>query len=171
MEKTPEKNTIKTDVKTSRHASRFFIIGVILAIFNYGLYTIIANLIINNNDYLWLSSFIASAFTTILAYILHSKITWKERRPGKYGIYQFLIWNILLTVVINPLFTQLVSYITPLYDVAFNISQTLNLPFTYEFVQSTGAFILTAIVTMILNFFFYDKFVFNKSKSNPHNSN
>ena len=110
------------------------------------------------------SSFIASAFTTILAYILHSKITWKERNPGKTGIYKFLIWNLLLTIAINPGFTQLFSLFTPLYELAFNIFQAIHIPFSYEFIQSTGAFVLTAIVTMILNFLFYDRFVFGKKK-------
>lgn len=150
------------DVKTSRHANRYLIIGIILTIFNYSFYTILANLIINNNDLLWLSSFISTAATTILAYFLHSKITWKERNPGKLGIYKFFIWNIITAIAINPLLTQLFSLITPLYDLAFNISQALNLPFSYEFIQSTGAFILTAIITMILNFLFYDKLVFDK---------
>ena len=152
------------DIKTGKHASRYLFIGIALAIFNYGLYALIANLIINNNDLLWLSSFIASAFTTILAYILHSKITWKERNPGKTGIYKFLIWNLLLTIAINPGFTQLFSLFTPLYELAFNLFQTIHIPFSYEFVQSTGAFVLTAIVTMILNFLFYDRFVFGKKK-------
>ncbi|MBR2753962.1 GtrA family protein [Candidatus Saccharibacteria bacterium] len=164
LQKNP-KNAKEPDVKTSRHASRFFVIGVILAIFNYGLYALIANMIINNNDFLWLSSFIASAFTTILAYILHSKITWKERSPGKTGIYKFLIWNILLTIAINPILTQLFGLITPIHDITYSITSSLNFPFTYEFVQSTGAFILTAIITMILNFLFYDRFVFGKSKN------
>ncbi len=163
-EKPKEAKTQPKDVKTSKHASRYLFIGIALAIFNYGLYALITNLIINNNDLLWLSSFIASAFTTILAYILHSKITWKERNPGKTGIYKFLIWNILLTIAINPGFTQLFSLLTPLYNLAFNIFQAMHIPFSYEFVQSTGAFVLTAIVTMILNFLFYDRFVFGKTK-------
>ena len=152
-----------TDVSTSRHASRFFVIGVILAIFNYGVYAAIANLIINNSDLLWLSSLIASTFTTILAFILHSQFTWKERSPGKTGIYKFVIWNIIQTVIVNPVLTQLFGYCTPLYDLAFNICTTLHIPFTYEFIQSTGAFVLTAIITMTINFLFYDKFVFGKT--------
>lgn len=152
------------DVKTSKHATRYLIIGTTLALFNYITYTILANLIIKNNDLIWLSTFIATALTTILAYILHSKITWKERPISKTAIYKFFIWNIMLTVAINPLLTQLFSYITPLYEFTFNITTTMHLPFTYEFVLTTGAFILTAIVTTIMNFFLYDKFVFEKAK-------
>lgn len=160
---TTEKSEKKS--KTPKHASRYLIIGITLAIFNYSFYSVLANLIIRNNDFLWLSSLISTLVTTILAYILHSKITWKERSPGKTGIYKFLIWNLITAIAIGPLCTQFFSLITPLYDLAFNISNAMHLSFTYEFVQSTGAFVLTAIVTTILNYLFYDKFVFGKSKN------
>ena len=152
------------DVKTSKHATRYLIIGTLLALFNYGLYTVLSNYIINNNDLIWLSSFIATAVTTVLAYILHSRITWKERPISKTAIYKFFIWNIMLTVAIYPLLTQLFSYITPLYDFAYSVTSALHIPFTYEFVLTTGAFVLTTIITTLMNYFLYDRFVFGKSK-------
>ena len=152
------------EIKTSHHATRYLIVGICITVFNYSLYTFLANIIINDNNYLWLSMFIATAITTIVAYILHSKITWKERNVTKSSIYKFFIWNALLTFAINPGLTQLFSLITPLYNFSYNITQSLNLPFSYELIQSTGAFILTAIITMILNFLFYDRFVFGKTK-------
>ena len=157
-------NKQPSDVKTSQHASRYLIVGIAITIFNYGLYTILANLIINNNDFLWLSTLISTIITTIVAYIAHSKITWKERNITKHSIIRFFVWNALLTFLINPGLTQLFSLVTPLYKFTFNITTTLHLPFTYEFVLTTGAFILTAIITMILNFLFYDRFVFGKIK-------
>ncbi|MBQ8985541.1 GtrA family protein [Candidatus Saccharibacteria bacterium] len=167
MEKSEEvKKTPKSvDVKTSEHAIRYFIVGVSLTIFNYTLYTILANLIINNSDFYWLATLISTAITTILAYILHSKITWKERDITKAAIYKFFIWNGLLTFPIGPGLTQLFASITPLYDLAYNICQNLHIDFTYEFVQSTGAFVLTSAVIMVINFLFYDKFVFGKKSS------
>ena len=164
--KKPEKKeeAPQNDVKTSRHASRYFIIGLSLAIFNYLLFMIIANLIVKNSNLFWLSSFIATAFTAILAYILHAKITWKERNPGKTGVYKFIIWNIILTFAISPALTQIFGYTTALYDLAFNISNFLHLPFNYDFIQSTGAFVLANAVIMVINFLFYDRFVFGKTK-------
>ena len=67
------------DVKTSQHALRYLFVGVGITLFNYVLFAIIANLIIKNNDFLWLSNLIATSITVIVAYIAHSKITWKER--------------------------------------------------------------------------------------------
>jgi putative flippase GtrA len=153
----------KKDVKTSKLAGRYLIIGIILTVFNYILYTILAR-IINNNNILWVSTLISTTFTIFLAYILHSRITWKERDPGKLGVYKFFIWNIIIAVAISPFLTWVFSLITPLYEFAYNISSAIHLPFDYDFVQSTGAFVLTTIITMILNFLFYDKFVFGKKK-------
>ena len=152
------------DVKTSKHASRYLIIGIAIAAFNYALFMLLSNVIINNNDFLWLFTLISTLITTVLAYILHSKITWKERPITKSAKYKFLIWNLLLAFAIGPILTQLFSLITPLYEFAFQIIEAIHLPFSYEFTLTTGTFILTAIITTLLNFFFYDKFVFGKAK-------
>lgn len=167
--KSNQSSTIN-DVKTSKHATRYLIVGIAITIFNYGLYSILANLVINNNDFIWLSMFIATAITTIVAYIAHSKITWKERNVTKHSIIRFFIWNALLTFIINPGLTQLFSLFAPLYNFAYSIIAALHLPFSYEFTLTTGAFVLTAIVTMILNFLFYDRFVFGKPKSPSHSN-
>ena len=163
-------DTNKSETKTSQHAKRYLIIGIILTIFNYILYTILSNLIFNEEKLLWLATFIATATTTILAYILHSKITWKERHITKTAIYKFFIWNGLLTFPISPGLTQFFAMFTPLYELAHNICQNLHLDFSYEFIQSTGAFILTTCVTMVMNFLLYDKFVFGKKPQKTQKS-
>ena len=156
-----EKKTEKT--KKPHHASRYLIIGIIVTLFNFVLYTILAR-VINNNELLWLSTLIATFVTIFVAFFLHSKITWKERNPGKLGIYKFFIWNLLSAFAIGPFCTWIFSMLTPLYDFAYNISSAMHLPFDYNFVQSTGAFVLTSAVAMVLNFLFYDKLVFSKKK-------
>ncbi len=152
--------------KKPPHKIRYLIVGVAITIFNYVLYTVLSNLVIRNNDFLWLSTLISTLITTIVAYIAHSKITWKEREVTKTAKYKFFIWNMLLAFAIGPWITQLFSLLTPVYDFAYNIFQNMHIDFSYDFVQSTGAFIFTGIVTMILNFLFYDKFVFGESKHN-----
>ena len=154
----------KSDVKTSKHAVRYVFVGVFLTVFNYILYTILSNLIIKNSELLWLSTLIATLITTIVAYIMHSKITWKERNITKTAIYKFFIWNGLLTFPIGPGLTQFFSLFTPIYEFAYNIFGNIGIDFSYDFVQSTGAFVFTTAVTMIMNFLLYDKFVFGKSK-------
>lgn len=149
---------------TSKHAKRYLIVGAMITIFNYMLFILLSNIIIKDNNLLWLSTLIGTTITTILAYILHSKITWKERPITKTAKYKFFVWNFILAFAISPFFTQLFSLLTPLYEFAFHIFEAIHIPFSYEFTLTTGTFVLTAIVTTILNFFFYDKFVFGKSK-------
>ena len=161
--KESKKSKTPKETKTAQHAGRYLIVGIILTIFNYGVYTILANVIFNNPNLLWLCTLIATTLTTFLAFLLHSKITWKEREVSKTAIYKFFVWNFLAAFLIGPGLTQLFSLITPLYEFAFNICQNMHIDFTYEFVLSTGTFVLTNAVLMVLNFLFYDKFVFGKA--------
>jgi len=154
---------------TTKRIGKFAVIGIILALFNFLIYTFLARVVMNTNELLWLDSLIACLLATILAYFLHSRITWKERQPTKSSIIKFFLWNGITAIIISPFFTWFFQLITPLYQLAFNISSNLSLPFDYNFVESTGVFILTTCVTMILNYLFYDKLVFgnNKTKKTP----
>lgn len=154
-----------TQSSTTQRVGKYTLVGISITLFNYTLYAILANLIINNNDLLWLSNLIATAVTVIVAYFAHSKITWKERNVTKHSIIRFFIWNAILTFPVGPALVQFFSLFAPLYEFAYNICYNLHIPFTYEFVLTTGAFILTSGVIMILNFLFYDRFVFGIAKS------
>ncbi len=148
-------------VKTSTRIGKFAIIGAVLALFNFLIYTFLARVVFKSNDLLWVDSIISYALATILAYFLHSKITWKERPVSKLGIIMFFLWNGITAFLISPFFTWLFSLMTPIYEFAFNISSAIHLPFDYNFVESTGVFCFTTCVTMILNYLFYDKLVFD----------
>ncbi len=152
--------TLPPDVATSRHASRYLIVGITLTIFNFVFYTILANLIFNDSNLLWLSTLISTLATTILAYLLHSKITWKERPLTKTAIYKFFIWNLATALIISPTLTWLFTFFSALYDFLFTVSSLLFFPFSHDFVESTSVFVLTTLVTMILNYIFYDRLVF-----------
>ena len=155
--------------KTAKRAGKYVVIGIILTIFNFLVYTLLARIIFNNNELLWLDTIISYTLATFLAYLLHSKITWKERDPGKTGIIKFFAWNFITALAISPFLTWLFGLITPLYEFAYNISSTIGLPFDYNFVESTGIFCFTTLITMILNYLFYDKLVFG-TKDNKQRS-
>lgn len=139
---------------------KFFFVGAGLTLCQFLIYTFIARVFLNSNDSLWIASMVSYIIATFLGYFAHSRITWKERRPTKAGVINFFIWNFSTALIIGPLFTRFFGLFTPLYELAHNISSTINLPFDYAFVESTGIFALTTIVTMILNYFFYDRLVF-----------
>lgn len=152
--------------QTAVRASKYTIIGILLTLINFVIYTIIAQ-IVQNSDFLWLISMVSYALTAVIAYILHSRITWRERHPGKSGVCLFFLWNFISAFLISPVCTELFTHITPVYVFAFNISSALHLPFDYYFVESTGVFCFTCFVTMVLNYLCYDKLVFGKFKTKP----
>ncbi|MDO4742207.1 MAG: glycosyltransferase [Candidatus Saccharibacteria bacterium] len=156
------------DSKTllKNRTSKFIIIGTILALFNFLIYTFLAHIVFNNNDLLWLDSMISYVLATFLAYLLHSRVTWRERSPTKKGIFMFFLWNFLTALIISPLFTWLFGFLTPLYEFTHHLINFLPLSLEYDFVESTGIFVLTTLVTMILNYLFYDKLVFGSSQKN-----
>lgn len=157
--------------QTAKRAGKYLIIGVVLTVFNFLVYTFLARVIINNNELLWLDSIMSYLVATVLAYILHSKITWKERNPGKTGIIKFFAWNFITALAISPFLTWLFSLITPLYEFIYNIFSAIHLPFDYDFVESTSVFGLTTIITMTLNYLFYDKLVFGTKEDKNDDKN
>ena len=154
---------------TAKRTGKFAIIGIILALFNFAIYTFLARIVFNSNELLWLDSIISYILATILAYILHSRVTWKERQPTKKGIVMFFVWNLITAILISPFFTWLFGFIKPFYEFLFSISTALSLPFDYNFIESTSIFCLTTCVTMVLNFIFYDKLVFGETDKKEQN--
>ena len=152
---------------TKKRTLKFAIIGTILALFNFLIYTFLARVIMNSNDLLWLDSLISYFLATFLAYFMHSRITWKERRPTKSGVIKFFLWNFFTALAISPFFTWIFKLITPFYEFVFNITTAIHFPFDFDFVESTGVFVLTTCVTMILNYLFYDNLVFGINNPEP----
>ena len=150
---------------TKTRIGKFIVIGIILTVFNFLVYTLIARLVLKNNDLLWLDSMVSYILATILAYILHSKITWQERCITKKGVFMFFLWNGITALLISPFFTWLFGLITPFYQFIHQVFSNLQVPFDYNFVESTSIFCLVTIVTLILNYLFYDKLVFGSTKN------
>ena len=149
---------------------KFVGVGITCTIIDYALYSLFAVVIFGGDQNLyWLATIISGTISTLAGYELHSHITWKERDPGKYGIVKFFAWNILLVIAIRPVLTILFGFLTGLYQFAFMISDGIGLPFSYEFVESTGVFVLMIAVTMILNFLFYNRIIFGTAKPDENN--
>lgn len=155
-------------MKKQKRAFKYIGVGLFLTLLNFCIYSLLSKFVFNN-DLLWLSTLISSTICVIVAYFLHKGITWKERDPGKVGIIKFFIWNGFEALLLNPFLTWFFCLFKWLYEFGFNICQSIGLPFDYDFIESTGAFVLMTIVTMILNYIFYDKIVFGKTNSGEKN--
>lgn len=147
---------------------KFIGVGLAAATVDYGVYELCLLVLFgNNNDFIVASQLISLVVATFVAFILHSNITWKGRDPGKYGIIKFFIWNFVVLLLMRSFLSWFFALLTGLYEFGYMITSGINLPFSYEFVQSTAIFVLMNIVTMIVNYFFYDNFIFGKTKEKP----
>ena len=147
-------------IKTKK-VFKFLGVGITLTVIEYVVYTILMMVLFGGNaEMAPIATVISGGFAMIMAFILHSKITWRERDPGKFGIVKFFVWNIILVTLIRPGLAFFFEQLIGLYQFAYMISSAIHLPFSYDFVQSTGIYVLVTAVTMVLNFICYEKIVF-----------
>ncbi len=140
---------------------KFIGVGFTNTLIGYIVYTLLMMAAFAGNaEMAPLATGLSGAVATIVAFILHSKITWRERDPGKLGVIKFFIWNILSAILIRPALAALFELPVGLYQFAYMITSAMHLPFNYDFVQSTGIYVGLTVVTMVLNFICYEKFVF-----------
>ena len=145
--------------KNVKRVGTFVWVGVVLTIIDYLICELITFIFFKDADKTNIAAAISGALVTILAYFMHSRITWKGREITKLNVVKFFVWNIFVMVLVRPFAIDLFSKFTWLYDFAHSL---LSWAFSHEFVTSTGTYVLATIVTMTLNFLFYDRFVFKE---------
>ena len=140
---------------------KFIGVGLTITLIEYAIYTVLMMLVFGGNaEMAPLATGLSGVVAMVVAFIMHSKITWRERDPGKLGVVKFFAWNVLLVALIRPGLAAFFELPVGLYQFAFMISEAIHLPFTYDFVQSTGIYVLTTAVSMVLNYICYEKIVF-----------
>ena len=138
---------------------KFAGVGIVCTLLDYLVYQMALNLIFQGN--LALSAVTSGVISTFAAYVMHNNITWKERDPGKYGVIKFFIWNGVTVFLLRPPLTWFFSLFGFLYGFVYWLTSWI---FTYDFVASTGVYLLMTTVTMVLNYTVYEKLVFAKEQ-------
>ena len=161
-----ETQSTDPDVSASR-ILKFAGVGFIAAAIDYVVYEVCVLTFLSGFDFKQpLAIVIAGAISTIAAFFLHSNITWKECDPGKFGVIKFFIWNILIIEILRPQLTVLfdLEFFHNFYQFVYMLVSWIPLFSSYVFVSSTTSYVLITIITMTLNFIFYEKFVFGSKK-------
>lgn len=148
-----------------KQKGRYLIFGILNTGINYGMYEVLALLVFTAENQLWLATLISGFISIFVGYYLHSKFTWKDRKVGKKELGKFFIWNVIMNLAVRPALTWFFGLFGFLYKLAFDICQGIGIGFSYEFVESTGNYVLMTAVVMVINFLVYDKFVFGEAKS------
>ena len=151
----------KSGEKNFKKVLKFAGVGIAATIVDFLTYQFSLNILFKDN--LAISAVVSGVVATFAAYIMHNNITWKERDPGKYGVVKFVIWNAIAVFGLRPPLTWLFSTCFDwLYGFIYFLTSWI---FNYEFVKSTGVYVLMTLVIMFLNFAVYEKLVFTKECS------
>ena len=144
---------------------KFTLVGLSLTILDFIVYNVVLQVFYGGSDSgIQVASIVSGTVATVAAYFGHSRITWRARKPREHGVAWFFGWNIFATVLIRPVVTGFFGLFTGLYDFAYSISSWLGLPFSREFVETTGVYVLMTAVIMVLNYAFYEQLVFGKER-------
>lgn len=150
----------KTTKEKFTKVLKFAGVGIVATIVDYLVYQFSLNVLFKDN--LAISAVISGVVATFAAYIMHNNITWRERDPGKYGVLKFFIWNGIAVFGLRPPLTWFFSTCFEwLYGFVYFLTGWI---FSYEFVKSTGVYVLMTLVIMLLNYTVYEKLVFTKDK-------
>lgn len=148
-----------------KRAGKYLVFGVLNTIIGYAIYETLA-LTVFRNERLALASLVSGAVGILTGYYLHSRFTWRGREIGEKVLAKFFIWNIVVSLCLRPMLTVFFSHsiFNVLYTLAYNICNLIHLSFSYEFITSTGNFVMMMAVVMVVNFLIYDRFVFGKRR-------
>ena len=149
------------DKQLGKRILKFIGVGLACTAVDYAVYAFCVMVLFGGNtDMAGVGTVISGTVATFAAFILHSKITWRTRNPGKLGIVKFFLWNAFVVIAVRPVLALFFGLFGGLYEFGFMIFGGLGM--TYEFVESTGIFGLVLAVTMVLNYVFYDRIVFGQ---------
>lgn len=162
----PEKTLRKeSDAVGFAKILKFAGVGFATTIFDYLIYELVVMLIFSGNtDMAGVSSAISGIAATFMAYFLHSRITWKDRNPGRYGIIKFFLWNMFVVLALRPVLSSLFDLLDPFSEFVYLIVGWIPLFSSYDFVDTTTIYVLMMLISMTLNFIFYEKLVFGGKK-------
>jgi putative flippase GtrA len=143
----------------------FLGIGVLNTLLDFGFYSFLTLAILRQDSQIALAGIVSGTFALLCAFLTHSFITWRGSHIGFKTILKFIAFTGFGMWVIRPLLLALFIKLGGLYSWVHDISQTLHLPFSYDFIANTGAFGFMVVIVLVYNYLVYDRFVFNKKTS------
>jgi putative flippase GtrA len=143
----------------------FLAVGIGNTLLDFAFYILLTQVFLRGEENIALAGIISGTFALICAFLTHGLITWRGKEVSHRTAFKFFVFTGFGMWVIRPLLLALFIKLGGLYDWAHSVSQSLSLPFSREFIASTGAFGFMVIIVLIYNYVVYNRFVFNKPKT------
>lgn len=143
----------------------FLGVGTLNTLCDFICYSILMYIIPQSAFKITLVAIISGTVALGVAYLTHSRVTWRERDKDKKSAMKFFIATGGGLWVLRPLLLNILLAIEGFYAFLYTVSHPI-LPFLdFEFVKNTSAFIIMTVIILFYNFIVYDKIVF-KEESN-----
>lgn len=158
MTNQPQKTTKKAK---NKRPYIFLGVGAINTLVDFCFYTFLMLTFFKNGSII-LAGIISGTFALFFAFLTHSLITWKGSKITYTTLLKFVIFTGFGMWILRPLLLRIFSELSGLYNKIYEISLSIKLPLSYNFIVSTGAFGFMIILILIYNYLAYDRFVFSK---------
>lgn len=114
-----------------------------------------------------LPTLLANSFSVTVAMVFsffaNKLLVFSERPKSKNGFFRFIIITVIsLYILQNFVIVVLTQWIEWPLDIAYQISQDLDLRVSREFVFTNGAKAVATVFSAVFNFIMYDRYVFNE---------
>ena len=149
-------------VKKSRRPIIFIAVGIFNTLADFLVFTLITQTILKQN--IALAGFLSGTIALLMAYVTHSKVTWRERSMSRISIIKFFAVTGFGMWAIRPILLLIFSRMVMVFDFSHKILSSFGLPLSYSFIANSISFCLMVFVVLIYNYLSYDRFVFNETK-------
>lgn len=150
--------------KKSKRPIVFLGVGILNTLLDFLFFTLLTRTVFQNKDDLALAGIVSGTFALICAFTTHSLITWRGTHVRPITFVKFAVFTGFGMWVLRPILLSLFIHLEWLYGWVHSVSQSIGLPFDYDFIANTGAFGFMAVILLIYNYFVYERFVFTKKK-------
>ncbi|MBL8030713.1 MAG: GtrA family protein [Candidatus Doudnabacteria bacterium] len=155
---------VHAEKKGNKKAVVFLAVGIFNTTVDFLFYTFLTQLLFTEPSQIGLAGIASGTFALVCAFLTHGLITWRGSSLSHKTMFKFFVFTGFGMWIIRPTLLSIFIHFDGIYQLAFNASQSIGLPFSYAFVSNTGAFGFMVLFVLIYNYFTYDRFVFKKSR-------
>jgi len=143
----------------------FLGVGIFNTTIDFTFYTFLTSTAFRNGKHIAIAGFVSGTFALLCAFVTHGFITWRGSHLTNKTLLKFVLFTGFGMWVIRPFLLSLFIKWYGLYHTAYHLFVQMGLPFSYNFVANTGAFMCMLIIVLVYNYFTYERFVFTRFRS------
>ena len=149
--------------ETTKRVGNFVWVGIVLTLIDYAVCELLVLVVFRDAAATSIATVLSGIVSTVAAFFMHSRITWRDRKMNTAAVVKFFLWNVAVMMVLRPFLVWVFGLMGWLYEFCYGLVAWMGI--SHDFVASTLAYGLVTVITLTLNYLFYDRFVFGEKKA------